>query len=236
MKKFLAFALALMLAIPAMAFADGRDADITALGTATVTADPDQVTVIANASVTAKTVGETQEAMNKIIASVTDKLTQLGVQQNDIVTSSYSYYPVYNYDTDTPTIKGYQANHTLCITCNDIEMLDSVVGVVTDSGMSDIYSVTYDVSNRSDLYKQALELAIDAAAKKADVMASAVGMKIMGLESITENNTYDTSYDINSMSDGGAVSARAESAETGIRSGSISVTASVTAVYEAEVK
>ena len=78
MKKFLAFALALMLAIPAMAFADGRDADITALGTATVTADPDQVTVIANASVTAKTVGETQEAMNKIIASVTDKLTQLG--------------------------------------------------------------------------------------------------------------------------------------------------------------
>ena len=53
----------------------------------------------------------------------------------------------------------------------DVEMLDSVVGVVTDSGMSDIYSVTYDVSNRSDLYKQALELAIDAAAKKADVMA-----------------------------------------------------------------
>ena len=31
MKKILAFALALMLAIPAMAFADGRDADITAL-------------------------------------------------------------------------------------------------------------------------------------------------------------------------------------------------------------
>ena len=62
MKKILAFALALMLAIPAMAFADGRDADITALGTATVTADPNQVTVIANASVTAKTVGETQEA------------------------------------------------------------------------------------------------------------------------------------------------------------------------------
>ena len=166
MKKILAFALALMLAIPAMAFADGRDADITALGTATVTADPNQVTVIANASVTAKTVGETQEAMNKIITSVTDKLTQLGVQQNDIVTSSYSYYPVYNYDTDTPTIKGYQANHTLCITCNDVEMLDSVVGAVTDSGMSDICSVSYDVSNRSDLYKQALELAIDAAAKK----------------------------------------------------------------------
>ena len=67
-------------------------------------------------------------------------------------------------------------------------------------------------------------------------MARAVGMRITELESITENNSYDTSYGINSMSDSGAVSTRAESVETGIRSGSISVTASVTAVYEAEVK
>ena len=236
MKKFLAFALALMLAIPAMAFADGRDADITALGTATVTAEPDMVTVTANASVSAKTVGEAQEAMNKIIASVTDKLIQLGVAQDDIVTSNYSYYPTYNYDADTPTVSGYQANHTLSITCRDVDMLDSVVGVVTDSGMSEIYNVSYDVSNRSELYKQALALAIDAAAKKADVMAGAAGMTVSGLESISENGGYDAGYAVNSVADSGAVSMRAESAETGIRSGSISVTASVTAVYEAEAK
>ena len=236
MKKWLAFALALMLAIPAMAFADGRDADITAQGTATVTAEPDMVTVTANASVSAKTVGEAQEAMNKIIASVTDKLIQLGVAQDDIVTSNYSYYPTYNYDADTPTVSGYQANHTLSITCRDVDMLDSVVGVVTDSGMSEIYNVSYDVSNRSELYKQALALAIDAAAKKADVMAGAAGMTVSGLESISENGGYDAGYAVNSVADSGAVSMRAESAETGIRSGSISVTASVTAVYEAEVK
>lgn len=236
MKKWLAFVLALMLAIPAMAFADGRDADITAQGTATVTAEPDMVTVTANASVSAKTVGEAQEAMNKIIASVTDKLIQLGVAQDDIVTSNYSYYPTYNYDADTPTVSGYQANHTLSITCRDVDMLDSVVGVVTDSGMSEIYNVSYDVSNRSELYKQALALAIDAAAKKADVMAGAAGMTVFGLESISENGGYDAGYAVNSVADSGAVSMRAESAETGIRSGSISVTASVTAVYEAEAK
>ena len=120
----------------------------------------------------AKTVGETQEAMNKIIASVTDKLTQLGVQQNDIVTSSYSYYPVYNYDTDTPTIKGYQANHTLCITCNDVEMLDSVVGAVTDSGMSDIYSVSYAVAVPSAVISASLPSA-KAIAGIASIRASA---------------------------------------------------------------
>ena len=43
MKKILVFALALMLAIPALAFADGNDADITAQGTVVVTAAPDMV-------------------------------------------------------------------------------------------------------------------------------------------------------------------------------------------------
>ena len=38
MKKILVFALALMLAVPALAFADGNDADITAQGTVVVTA------------------------------------------------------------------------------------------------------------------------------------------------------------------------------------------------------
>lgn len=41
MKKILVFALALMLAVPALAFADGNDADITAQGTVVVTAAPD---------------------------------------------------------------------------------------------------------------------------------------------------------------------------------------------------
>lgn len=51
MKKILVFALALMLAIPALAFADRDSAEIAAQGTVVVTAAPDMVTVTANASV-----------------------------------------------------------------------------------------------------------------------------------------------------------------------------------------
>lgn len=108
-------------------------------------------------------------------------------------------------------------------------MLDSVIGVVTDCGMSEIYNVEYDVSNRSELYRQALKAAIEKAAAKAEGMAEAAGMTIDHLESVTENTGFDectvSTYD-------GAVSMKAEAAGTGIRSGSVSVTASVTAVYE----
>lgn len=229
MKKILVFALALMLAIPALAFADGNDADITAQGTVVVTAAPDMVTVTANASVSGRSVADAQEGMNAIVQSATQKLLDLGVEEKDIVTTSYTYYPTYDYNSETPTVNGYQANHTLSITCKDVDMLDSVIGVVTDCGMSEIYNVEYDVSNRSELYRQALKAAIEEAAAKAEGMAEAVGMTIDHLESVTENTGFDE-YTVSTYD--GAVSMKAEAAGTGIRSGSVSVTASVTAVYE----
>ena len=225
MKKILVFALALMLAVPALAFADGNDADITAQGTVVVTAAPDMVTVTANASVSGRSVADAQEGMNAIVQSATQKLLDLGVEEKDIVTTSYTYNPTYDYNSETPTVNGYQANHTLSITCKDVDMLDSVIGVVTDCGMSEIYNVEYDVSNRSELYRQALKAAIEEAAAKAE----AAGMTIDHLESVTENTGFDE-YTVSTHD--GAVSMKAEAAGTGIRSGSVSVTASVTAVYE----
>ena len=167
--------------------------------------------------------------MNKIIDAVTRKLLELGVADDDIVTTSYAYYTTYDYSGESPVMNGYQANHTLGITCRDVDMLDSVVGVLVDGGMSEIYGIEYDVSTRSELYQQALKLAIETAAKKADVMAKAAGQTIDHLESITENGSYNE-YTIN-MYDS-AARAQAEDSGTGIRSGSISVKASVTAVYE----
>lgn len=205
-------------------------ASITVQGTAQVMADPDQVTVTANTSVTAGTVGSAQEEMNKIVAAATVKLLELGVQDDDIVTSDYSYYPRYNYETNTLT--GYEANHTLAITCRDVEMLDSVIGALSDSGFSQIYSVSYDVSTRSELYQQALELAIQHAEQKALRMAATGGLTLTGLRSITENGGYNEGYAVNATEDMGVMKAAASSA-TGIRSGSVSVTASVTVVYDA---
>ena len=233
MKKILVFALALMLAVPALAFADGDSAEIAAQGTVVVTAAPDMVTVTANASVSGRSVADAQEGMNAIVQSATQKLLDLGVEEKDIVTTSYTYNPTYDYkydyNSETPTVNGYQADHTLSITCKDVDMLDSVIGVVTDCGMSEIYNVEYDVSNRSELYRQALKAAIEEAAAKAEGMAEAVGMTIDHLESVTENTGFDE-YTVSTYD--GAVSMKAEAAGTGIRSGSVSVTASVTAVYE----
>lgn len=204
-------------------------ATITVQGTAQIMADPDEVSVTANASVSAGTVGSAQEAMNAIVARATEKLLALGVLDADVVTVDYGYHPRYNYDTNT--ITGYEANHTLTITCRDVEMLDGVIGALTDSGFTNIYSVSYDISTRSELYQQALDLAIRRAEQKALRMAQTGGMMLTGIRAISENGGYNEGYAVNAKADGAML--RAESAATGIRSGSVSVSAGVTVVYEA---
>jgi len=234
MKKRLAAMLAAVMMMSMAVCALAQDAPaaskITVQGTATVSADPDLVTVTANASVTAGSVSAAQGDMNVIVANATQKLLDLGVLGEDIVTSGYSYYPKYNYETNT--IIGYEASHALKITCRDVEMLDAVIGAVTDSGFSEIYGVSYDVSSRSELYQQALDLAIGRAEEKAVRMAQTAGVTITGLSALSENGGYNEGYAVNATADMAVMKSAAGSA--GIRSGAIEIRAGVTAVYEAQ--
>ena len=237
MKKWIAAALAalMMLSMGEYALAEAVPVErlaskITVQGTAKVNADPDLVMVTANASVTADSISSAQGDMNVIVAEATRKLLELGVLGEDIVTRDYSYYHRYNYDTNT--IIGYEANHTLEITCRDVEMLDSVIDAVTDSGFSQIYGVSYDVSNRSELYQQALDLAILRAEEKAVRMAATSGLTVTALHSLTENGGHNEGYAVNATADMAVMNSAAGSA--GIRAGAIEISAGVTAVYEAE--
>ena len=205
---------------------------ITVQGSAQVTADPDVVSVTANASASAGTVGAAQEQVAAVVEKATAKLLELGVLESDIITNNYSCYPQYNYDVNS--ITGYEASHALEITCRDVDMLDSVLSALTDSGFSQIYNVSYDVSMRSELYQQALDLAIARAEQKAVRMAQTSGLMITGIASLSENGGYNEGFAANVYMDGAMLRGAAGSA--GIRSGSVSVEAGVTVVYEAKAQ
>ena len=217
---------ALLLAIPA-AQADGLT-QITVQGNGSVSTQPDMVTIHVNASALEESMLSAQQSISETVANATQALFNLGIAEADIVTTSYGYYPRYSYEQDPPKLTGYQANHALEITCRDITLLDAVITALTDSGIAEINDVSYGVTDKRGLYKQALELAVRAAEEKAAALAAASGVTLTGLESLTENQGYDARYAMvgNAMGK--------DAIETGIRSGSISVNASVTVVYNAQ--
>lgn len=211
--------------------AQGADAytEIVVQGNGSVSAQPDIVTVRVNATALAEEMLDAQRQISEVVGRATDALLLLGVADTDIVTTSYGYYPRYNYDGNVPELVGYQANHALEITCRDVLLLDRVIAALTDSGISEINDISYGVADKGALYKQALELAVRAAEEKAAAMAAAGGVTLSRMLSLTENQSYDARYAMVSAAKG------EESAmDTGIRSGSVSVSASVTAVYSAQ--
>ena len=216
-----------LLAVPA-AQASDLQTQITVQGNGSVSAQPDMVTVHVNATALEESMLSAQQAIGETVAKATQALFLLGIAETDIVTTSYGYYPRYSYEQDPPKLVGYQANHALEITCRDIALLDAVITALTDSGIAEINDVSYGVTDKSGLYKQALELAVRAAEEKAAALAAASGVTLTGLHSLSENQSYDARYALvgNAMGK--------DALDTGIRSGSISVSASVTAVYNAQ--
>lgn len=233
MKKLTAMLLcALLLACAPLALAAA--AQITAQGTAEIAAEPDMFTIVSNVSMTEITVARAQEAVATVIDSATTKLIELGALEEDIVTENFSYYPEYDYSSSTgnPKLMGYRVNHSLRVTCRDLGMLDSVMAVLTDSGITETWNVSFDISTRSEIYRQALTLAIGAAKEKADTMAQAAGLAVTGVKDIEEHSSGDVARYSNAAED--AVMMMAAASGSSIRSGDVGVSASVTVVFEAE--
>ena len=229
MKRMTAYLLlALLLFCAPLAIADG--AQVTAQGTAEIAAEPDMFTIVSNVSITEGTVARAQESVAAVIDSATTKLLELGALEADIVTENFSYYPEYDYSGDSPKLIGYRVNHSLRVTCRDLGMLDSVMGVLTDCGMTETWDVSFDVSNRSALYRQALALAIGAAQEKAETMAAACGLTVAGVKDIQERSSGDVARYANAEDAVMLTGAKG----SGIRSGDVSVSASVTVVFDAE--
>lgn len=227
MKKYVALVMTLVfVCVFGLALAD--ESDITVQGSAQLYADPDIAYITANATVRASTISQAQEQVDAIIGQATKNLLALGIADEDIVTDSYSYYPNYTYDTVIPELINYQANHTLRVTCRSLDKLSNVIDALTKGGMAEIHGISYDVSNRPELYRQALVMAMAAAKSKAELMAQSEGMSIAALQSVKENSGY-ADYSVNASYD----MATPKASGAGIRTGSVTVSATVTSVYEA---
>lgn len=232
LKRFFILLLCTCLFVPA-AMAQQAPATLTVQGTAAVTAQPDLCKISANASVIGETAAAAQEEISTRIAAVTDALLALGLSRDDIVTLGYNFYPSYSYEGPEPVLHGYAATHTIEITCHDVTMLDSVLSAITGAGVSEVYSISYDVSNRSELYRQALCDALAAATEKAKLLAVSAGLNLNALECVTEQYG-ERDLTVNAARANGSAKDEAAGLATGIRSGTIWVTASVEATFSAE--
>lgn len=173
-------------ATPTTTGGDTREHTISVAGTGSVFVAPDQADVQLGVAVTRDTVrGARDDAavtMNAVLAAVRDA----GVVDADVRTSMLSIGPVYDYGRETQLIVGYQVTNIVIIRVRDLEKLAVVIDDSVAAGATTVSSVTFRVGDPTAAERQAREAAVRDARARADTLASAAGVSIVGVASISE--------------------------------------------------
>ena len=224
-KAIIALLAALVLLLSAFALAEGTT--LTVQGTGVVSLDPDTATITLGVHESSKDVSRAQAAVNERLAKVLEALRGMGVKDEDIHTSSLSIYEDFGYSRDDMR---YAVQNNISVTLRDIDNVGQTIDAAFEAGANAFSDIWFSASDTEAAKARALELSIESARKKADVLAAAAGMEITGIESIAEQGggmgvyTGANRYDI-------MAEKAEEDAGTQVFSEQIQVSATVTVVY-----
>jgi uncharacterized protein YggE len=204
---------------------------ISLTGSGSSSAQADQATVNLGVQVISElaneAIGENAETMTAVIEAI----KALGVSEDDIVTTSYSVYPQYDWTEEGRVFVGYSVTNLVQVTVKDLDIVGDVIDAAAVAGANQINGISFELSDakREELKTNAYIAALTDAQDKADVIAETLGLTISGVQSVTEYSyTPVRSYEMyeESVAMDGAMRA-----STPIVSGDLSVTVSVHIVF-----
>jgi uncharacterized protein YggE len=159
---------------------------ISVSGTAVVNVPPDRVLIQLGVQSNGKTADLVQAANTGKIGQMVRAIKKLGVDASDITQDWYLIEPLYE-DYDSLRIKGYRINNTVAITLREVNKTNAVITAALQAGANQVIDVELYTSELRKYRDQAREMAMQAAAEKAQALAGAAGARIGCVLNISEN-------------------------------------------------
>jgi hypothetical protein len=171
-----------------------------------VKVNPDKVSITIGVNTQGKTAEEAAQENAKIMEQVLAALEKLGIKDDQISTSWYNVYPVYEYRSPPcidiypqppgcqpkSEITGYSASNSVTVTLDADAKVGEVIDAAVAAGANNVNGAYFFVSDekQQEIRDSLIEKAIDNARSRADKAASAVEMNITGVKSINLNDVY----------------------------------------------
>ena len=223
------FALVLSACAPAASPAAVRSVSVSGSGTAYLV--PDIAYIYVGVHTEKLTASEAVAENTSQTQSMIKALTDFGIDPKDIRTTNFSIWPTDKYDplTGAPTgEKVYSVDNTVYVTIRDIKKLGDLLDTVVSAGANTVNSIQFDVADKEAALKQARADAVKNAAKQAQELADAAGVKLGDIQSI---GFYDSQpYPVFDGKGGGGVAA--EAASVPVQPGQLTFTVTVNVTYE----
>ena len=219
---------------------DEKSRTVSATATGVVMEVPDmaQITfgVVTNGEEADAAQSENTEKVNQVIGT----LKGMGVEEKSIQTSGYSISPQYDYDNldanKQPKLTGYEVRTTLQVSDQKIADAGKILSESVKAGVNDVESVVYTCSTYDEKYEEALQEAVEAARKKADVLAKAEGASAGKVVSISEGyqdlSARYQSSDIGAAYKETAAAAQDTILDPALSAGTLKISAEVSVTYE----
>ena len=203
-------------------------------GNGSVVGEPDIATLNLGVSVEKKTVAEAREAAAVAMTAVIDALKARGIAENDIQTERFSIYPQYDYTENGRVLRGYSVNNTVSAKVRALETLSEVIDAAAEAGgdIVVVNAIQFMIEDTTPLQTQARGLAVKDAEAKAQTLADASGVTLGKPITITETS-HAASPPI-AFAREAAFAEESALSSTPIEAGELTVTVSITIVYEIE--
>ena len=231
MKKLLSVILVLAMMLPCIALGEtvavAENATITVTGSASVTLKADYARISVGVSSKAATVEQAANENNAAIYAVIEALKEAGVAEEDIATSNYSVYAEYDYASfGGQKLTGYNVTNQLTVIIRDMDHIGATLDKATAAGANNIYNIEFLSTKADEAQDEATGYAVQDAMRRAKLLASAAGLNLGGIKSISDTVA---SYGIVTRSYASKLDAVAGNS---ILPDDTSVSASVTIVFE----
>ena len=199
-------------------------------GISTIKVAPNKATV--NISIT-NSAKNSKEAANKnaaVMNKIQSALLGLTITEENIQTTNYSLYPIYDAKSNSREITGYSVTNEISVNIDNIALVGIVIDTAINSGASNVDSIEFGLKDSQQYKEKALREAILDAKRKAEVVASTLGKNIVNVVSVNTNNTY---IETRNMNNAMYMKSSADmSASSPVQEGEINVRSNVSVVFE----
>ncbi len=199
---------------------------IRATGEAVVSATPDRAQIDIGVVTRAATAQAAVEENARQADATIRRMRELLGPDAEVRTTGYSVQPDYRQPREgaEPAITGYTATNMVQVTINDLALTGRLIDAAASAGANRMQALRFMIRDDTELRAEALRRAAQAARRKAEVLAAALGLRIARVLIVEEGGQVSVPFRDMAYTSVGAA--------TPIEGGTIEIRASVSIAVE----
>lgn len=203
---------------------------IRVTGDARVTAKPDRVQIDVGVTTRAPQSQDAAAQNARQVDAVLAAVRKVAGPNAVLKTISYSLNPNYQFHPNggEPTLQGFTALNVVQVTLDELGKIGAVIDAATQSGANHVQGIQFTLRDQDAVRAEALREAALRARAEADVLAAALGLKVLRVLTVEEQSPRVVPVRVY----GGARAMATAAAATPVEAGTLDVTADVTLSVE----